>query len=147
MAIIMIDNSPSNSDKKTMKMTNNKIPTITNPNQITTSINDMNRNPPPPKISSIISSIVTQTIQIPNTTIKNHSFIRMTLNLRDLNRIHTLKLQHTINKTEEVPILKNLQGPSSWTTIQQATNVTNNIQIINTQVHTTRGPQSKNNTP
>ena len=42
--------------------------------------------PPTTKVSSLMSSIVTQPIIIPNPTVKNHSFINMPFNLSNSNR-------------------------------------------------------------
>ena len=78
-------------------------------------------------------------INFPNSTVKNHTLISMTLNLSNPNRVQTSKVKHSLNKQEKITILDKLKWNRAMTTIKQTSDMTND--------KSTRRLQSQKDTP
>ena len=55
------------------------------------------------------------------------------VNLSNLNRVQSSKVKHSLNQQEEVSIIDQLTRDRTTTTVQQATNMTNDTKVINTK--------------
>ena len=121
-----------------MKVKNDRIPTTTNPRKIPTSINNDRTDPPTTKISSLISSVITQLIFPTNLTMLNHAIISMTFDLRNTNSAKTPPLKNAINQQKKVTIINKLKRLRTTTATKQTTNMPNHTKIINTKVNSSR---------
>ena len=123
------------------------IPPTKNFSKVTASINNRKLDSSTTKISRLISCIVTVAIQLTNPTFLNHTLISVPLDLRNMNSVSATHLQNLADEQYEITILHKLSRTRANTSIQEATDMTYNTQIINPKVNTISSLKRKSDLP